>query len=395
MDVFCISFTFLFLLLFTPASLFLQENAYILYCPCMGRFGNQAEQLLGVLHFAHSLNRTLVLPPFIQYVDREVTFIPFDHIIDIQTLSSHQPVVTMEHFLKDVAPKMWSKSDQKIFCYTSRPGIANDCNALTGNPFKSFWNRVVGVDKFSGGSVFYSPLTVNPVVGDEWNRQYGHIPVLSFVSAPSAYPVDSAAIKLHKYVRISNHTLLKGSLYRKVRKFDHPYIGVHIRHGSDWENACNLLNSQPMRQLFSSAQCFPDKNRDIPYDACIQNQNQIADDIKYAIEKYHIPTVYIATDKDDVHMWQFLYQKLQQDVRDIKIITPSRTYPTEGESSERLPDFIEDIAILSESDHFIGNCISSFSAFVSRTRSRSGKTTSFFSIKHDTPESNVVGHEEL
>lgn len=45
-------------------------NGYVLFCPCMGRFGNQMSQYIGAIAFAKGLDRTLVLPPFVKYRPR-------------------------------------------------------------------------------------------------------------------------------------------------------------------------------------------------------------------------------------------------------------------------------------------------------------------------------------
>merc|ERR550539_1945800 len=105
---------------------------YLLFCPCMGRFGNQADQFLGSLAFSEGLHRTLVLPPWISYSSRsnKIKLIPWDSVFNVSTLAQHHSVVTMETFMKETAPRLWPEGERISLCYSARPGSnQEDCNA--------------------------------------------------------------------------------------------------------------------------------------------------------------------------------------------------------------------------------------------------------------------------
>lgn len=356
-------------------------HGYIVYCPCMGRFGNQAEQLLGSLYFAKSINRTLVIPPFILYGrgNSEPTFLQPSKIIDINYLEEYHSIITLDSFLNDYAPAIWEK--KYIFCFTGRG--TSDCNPFDGSPFGPFWKKAVGINYFDS-SILHSPLMTHVSQSKEWIIKYpqSKFPVIAFVGAPSSFPVNTDALPVHKHIRLSHAAIEKGYSFRK-NIINEPYIGVHVRHGSDWERACQLLIERPLGTLFSSAQCSKGKHVTIPYISCIQTVQVIANEIKSAIEKTGIKTIYIASDKDDITIWTQVYDEIVSSYPDgVTLVTPTSIFPKGRTSKHKQPDIIEDLFILTDADFFIGNCISSFTAFVARTRANYiDKPSSYFALE--------------
>ncbi|CAG2099997.1 unnamed protein product [Medioppia subpectinata] len=155
-----------------------------------GRFGNQAEQLLGSLQFAKSLDRTLILPPFIQYNHYKINFIPFDDYIQLEPIQRFHRVITLETFMKHLAPTVWPKENRSILCYSSRGSQEKGCNPLDGNPFNAFWTHI-GVNEFKNGSVFHSPILTDYKYAKEWIIRFKHLKVLAFVVISDPNNVDN------------------------------------------------------------------------------------------------------------------------------------------------------------------------------------------------------------
>lgn len=150
-----------------------------------GRFGNQADHFLGSLAFSKGLNRTLILPPWVEYRYGETKSqqVPFDKYFKVETLKLYHDVITMETFMNEIAPDIWPNEKRISFCYTQRSGSeTNSCNAKFGNPFGPFWDTFnISFIK----SEFYSPLNYdihNSAMTQKWKNKYPQSiwPVLAF-----------------------------------------------------------------------------------------------------------------------------------------------------------------------------------------------------------------------
>ncbi|XP_013200489.1 GDP-fucose protein O-fucosyltransferase 1 [Amyelois transitella] len=363
----------------TTTSLSYDRNGYIAYCPCMGRFGNQADHFLGALAFSKGINRTLILPPWVEYRygESKSIQIPFDTYFNVDSLQTFHKVITMESFIIDIAPILWPSSKRISFCYTKRAGEENEsCNAKSGNPFGPFW------DTFNinfVGSEFYGPLNYdahNKDMMNKWKNKYssGDWPVLAFTGAPASFPVQKENIYLQKYLSWSDEFKTKSKNFIKNNMSGGGFLGIHLRNGPDWTKACRHVHDSPM--LFAAPQCVGYKNEKGPLtiSMCLPDKMDIVKQVKRALKKLSdIKYIFVASDSnpmiDDL--------KRSTNSLDIKIVTLQPSNPH------------LDLAILGQANYFIGNCVSSFTAFVKRERDSKGLPSEFWSypyrkkMKHD------------
>ncbi|EFA03399.2 GDP-fucose protein O-fucosyltransferase 1 [Tribolium castaneum] len=353
---------------------------YILYCPCMGRFGNQADHFLGSLGFAHGLNRTLVLPPWVEYrygQPRSVQ-VPFDKYFKVEPLRKYHKVITMEEFMKEVAPYEWPPEKRISFCYMSR-GSSNECNAKEGNPFGPFWDTF-NVDFV--GSEFYNPFhydTYHHNMAKQWHERYPPAtwPVLAFTGAPASFPVQLENRPLHKYLEWSDTVSQKADTFIAKTLPKGAFIAIHLRNGIDWVRACEHIPDSP--NLFAAPQCLGyrnEKGKATP-EMCLPSKHTIIKQLKRLIKQSSenpIRAVFVSSDSN--HMIEELNDALKR----AKI----RAFKLDANDPHL------DLAIMGRANFFIGNCISSFSAFVKRERDAKGFPSSFWAF----PPEKSAGKKE-
>ncbi|KAJ8681332.1 hypothetical protein QAD02_017119 [Eretmocerus hayati] len=358
-------------------------NGYIAYCPCMGRFGNQADHFLGALAFAKALNRTLILPPWVEYRTGEIRSlqIPFDTYFNVSELHKCHKVILMETFMRDIAPIHWPPSDRIAFCYTPR-GKTDTCNAKDGNPFGPFWDTF---DVDFVGSEFYGPLHYDVHHTDMaflWRQKYTSAkwPVLAFTGAPASFPVQLENKSLQKCLVWNNDFLLQAQSYIKNTLPPGGFVGIHLRNGIDWVRACEFISTSP--NLFAAPQCLGYRNErgKATQEMCLPSLDVLTRHLKRVIRNgKNIKSVFVASDNN------YMIPELSKALERMEI----KVFKLEENISPHL-----DLAILGRAHYFIGNCISSFSAFVAREREVKGYPTFFWGFPPERSSQTVL-HEEL
>uniref|UniRef100_A0A0N4ZJV4 GDP-fucose protein O-fucosyltransferase 1 n=1 Tax=Parastrongyloides trichosuri TaxID=131310 RepID=A0A0N4ZJV4_PARTI len=353
-------------------------NGYIAFCPCMGRFGNQMEQFLGALSFSKLLNRTLILPPLVEYLPGKpsATMVDFESYFQIKPLEEYHRVISMRKFMKDLSKDVWPEDKRFAFCWAPKNSIFDDklpagCQAKEGNPFGPFWDnfniQFVGDVYYGDIPNGYIPSTYKEV--EEWKSRFpeNDYPVLSFTSAPGQFPARHKDRRLQRYIRWSSR------ITSQAKKFidqylPRPFVGIHLRNDVDWKRVCEHVEADPSRTIFSSEQCTGINNEkgQLTKESCFPSYETILHDVEKLVRENNMKAVFVSSDKD--HMIEEINERLK--TYDVKAYKLNDNNPHVS------------LAILQASNHFIGNCVSTFTAFATRSRefssASSNRPTTFF-----------------
>lgn len=323
----------------------------------MGRFGNQAAHFLGGLAMAKALNRTLVLPPW-----NDGQLMPFDRWFNVERLAEYHRVITAADFMENLAPAHWPPAARIGMCFhfpsSDKPCVMDE----TDHNFWFWKGQGIKFVRTEPYMLPYDPTQGN--VKDEWDRRFpvSEYPVLALRGAPSPFPMHESCNRLHQYLQWSDDIAAERDSVIQSKLSRGKFVGVHVRNAMDWESACKHIDQSSGASFMAAPQCvgYSAGVGTVTKEMCLPTSTLIAEETAKAVKRIGASSVYVATPNNP--MLKEIQAAVGADVEVLHLgLRP-----------------VLDLAILARSDHFIGNCVSSFSAFVRQERDANGLTSSFF-----------------
>eukprot|EP00042_Codosiga_hollandica_P039512 m.332225 g.332225 ORF g.332225 m.332225 type:complete len:370 (-) comp55631_c0_seq16:222-1331(-) len=331
---------------------------FMLFCLCMGRLGNQMDHLLGAIEFARALNRTIVVPPFLAYSPlRPLDRIPFSAAFNISSLSQYHRAISMEDFLLTVAPTVWPEESRHMYC--THMSDTSRCYRNGTVPHDSFWTQQE--IRFQSHKAIDLVFTDPP---QRWIQEFTE-PVLVLSGAPAVFPVLASHRHVQGHLRWNDHVTSKAARFIEQR-FSHGFIAAHIRRGSDWKQACALV---PRKEAFmASSQCNA-PNGAVTLEMCMPSMEAMVVQLESMITQTGLRSLYIGSD-------------------DVPSVISLRNALNAGKAAGEHVAVVQwndadpftDLRIFTLADHFIGNCVSSFTSVAVRYRRLEGKPVAFWGL---------------
>lgn len=243
-----------------------------------------------------------------------------------------------------------------------------------GNPFGPFWDHFhINFDDYRAHSGLLWN-TEQDWTRDGWNTRFpvSEYPVIALMGAPGSFPVLEKDRWLQKFVKWSLKIEKKAKEFIKRVLQNEPFVGIHLRNGIDFERACEHVKDPQTTSFFASPQCIqPGSNKKLTYEMCFPPNSEILKKTKKIVKKAKAKRVFVATDNDP------MIKELSNALKSLKVSVHKR------DPSDEISDPIVELAVLTMADHFIGNCVSSFTSFVTRYRAVNDKPTSFWAFKDE------------
>ncbi len=168
----------------------------------------------------------------------------------------------------------------EAFCYSFRDK-SQSCQAKEGNPFGPYWDKF-GIDFDQNAK--YGPLAFDMDYGNHkqaWVDSFNakRFPVLAFTGAPGNFPVLEKNVYLQKYLKWSDYINKRADDF--LAKFkpneNDKFVGIHLRNGIDFKQACEHTRDMKSSNFFASAQClgYDRKKGQLSMELCYPSESTI------------------------------------------------------------------------------------------------------------------------